>query len=238
MPRKRKENPLNYHKAFPSVLRSLMLQSSTAHHELADYLGKSRQAVSFYCDGSSSPDWETIVAISRFFSVSTDYLLGITAEKTTDQTVQSVCKYTGLSAGSVEYLHTHKASGRGFTQRLIDDVLLCSDIDADVPSLLIESAQALALSIMSSAADEVKTEIDNRIAVMSGKDGCRYIISAHDAADLYMRKAIERTTAEIADTLDGMREDIMLEMCRLQSTDIGFFEWVKLDIDEEKKEAD
>ena len=238
MPRKRKEQPDNYGKSFPSAIRQLMQQNDTTHQELADFLGKSRQAISYYCDGSSSPDWETLAAISKFFSVSTDYLLGITTEKTTDQTVQSVCRFTGLSADSVEYLHTHKASGRGFIHRLIDDIFLSDDIDIDVPDLIIKSAQALALSIMSSGADETKSEINNRIAVLSGKDGCQYMISARDASDLYMQKAIEKTTSEIADTLNGMREDILLEICHLQNADVGYFDFFEIAAKDERKETE
>lgn len=80
MPRKRKEQSDNYNKAFPKSIRELMEKRKTTQNELADYLQKTRQAVSYYCDGSSSPDWETLVKIADYFDVSTDYLLGRTAD--------------------------------------------------------------------------------------------------------------------------------------------------------------
>lgn len=80
MPRKKKEQSGNYNKAFPTTIRNLMQQRNTTQNELANYLKKTRQAVSYYCDGSSSPDWETIVKIANFFDVSTDYLLGRTED--------------------------------------------------------------------------------------------------------------------------------------------------------------
>ena len=80
MPRKRKTQPDNYNKAFPSAMRTLMEQKGTTQNELAEFLQKTRQSVSYYCDGSSSPDWETLVKIADYFDVSTDYLLGRTQD--------------------------------------------------------------------------------------------------------------------------------------------------------------
>ena len=83
MPRKRnelKEQQDNYNKAFPSVLRELMKERKTTQAELASYLSKTRQSITYYCDGSSSPDWETLVKIATFFNVSADYLLGLSGE--------------------------------------------------------------------------------------------------------------------------------------------------------------
>lgn len=104
MPRKRKGQPETYFKAFPTALRNLIEDHGITHQTLADQLGKSRQAISYYCDGSSSPDWETIVQIANYFSVSTDYLLGCTDVKSKDIEIQAICSATGLSEPAVCYL--------------------------------------------------------------------------------------------------------------------------------------
>lgn len=101
MPRKRKEQSDNYYKAFPSAMRELMNQRNTTQNELADYLQKSRQAISYYCDGSSSPDWETIVKIADYFNVSTEYLLGRTKDKNRNPCAMDEL---GLSSQVVEWL--------------------------------------------------------------------------------------------------------------------------------------
>ena len=77
MPTKAKPNAANYKKAFPSRMRELLRVTGTTQKELAAHLAKSAQAISYYCDGSSSPDWETVAEIAKFFHVSADYLLGI-----------------------------------------------------------------------------------------------------------------------------------------------------------------
>lgn len=103
MPRTQRTKPEGYDKAFPRSLRSLLEESGTTKKELAAHLNKSGQAISYYCDGTSSPDWETIVEIAKFFSVSTDYLLGITADPAP---VPSAVDDLGLSTKAVQYLRT------------------------------------------------------------------------------------------------------------------------------------
>ena len=109
MPRKRKEQPDNFNKAFPTAMRKLMEKKGTTQNELADYLQKTRQSISYYCDGSSSPDWETIVKIADFFEVSTDYLLG----RTQDPDRQPcAADDLGLSAAAIAYIrqYSHPSS--------------------------------------------------------------------------------------------------------------------------------
>lgn len=112
MPRKRNGQPENYYKAFPTALRKLIEDRGITHQVLAEQLGKSRQAISYYCDGSSSPDWETIVEIANYFSVSTDYLLGLTDVKSQSIDIQAICSATGLSERAVWYLQTLRATSK------------------------------------------------------------------------------------------------------------------------------
>ncbi len=108
MPRIQKIKPEGYDKAFPQSLRNLLAEKGTTKKELAAHLNKSGQAISYYCDGSSSPDWETIVEIAKFFSVPTDYLLGLTADPAP---APSAVDELGLSAEAVRYLRTlHEVS--------------------------------------------------------------------------------------------------------------------------------
>lgn len=112
MPRKRTKTPANFDKAFPSQLRKLFEETGHTQSELADFIKQtcnkekfSRQAVAYYYNGSSSPDWETLVAIAKFFNVSLDYLTDSTKPKTVDPNVKMICEYTGLSEEAVEALH-------------------------------------------------------------------------------------------------------------------------------------
>ena len=109
MPRKRneqKEQNENYSKAFPTVMRQLM--QTTTQAELAGYLSKTRQSITYYCDGSSSPDWETLVKIADYFDVSTDYLLGRTADP---KRSPSAMDELGLSGDALIHLRGCKKDG-------------------------------------------------------------------------------------------------------------------------------
>lgn len=108
MPRKRTKTPTNFDKEFPRMLRGLMKDTGHTQDELANYIRKkknlekfSRQSVSYYCDGSSSPDWETLNVIADFFGVSVGYLTGHEEYKTLDPDVRMICEYTGLSEQAV-----------------------------------------------------------------------------------------------------------------------------------------
>ncbi|MBD5154030.1 MAG: helix-turn-helix transcriptional regulator [Oscillibacter sp.] len=106
MPRKREEKPANFYAAFPERLREIMQEHATTQQELAEYVGKSRQAIGYYADGSSSPDWKTVVSLARYFGVSTDWLLGATDVQSTNIDIQQICKYLGLSEQAIAFLHT------------------------------------------------------------------------------------------------------------------------------------
>lgn len=127
MPRKRTKTTANYDKAFPSTLRELMKETGRTHSELAEFLTKthkeiSRQAVSYYCDGSSSPDWETLVAIAGFFEVTVDYLTGKNPDvKTDDETIVMVCDYTGLTEKTVKELHNSPISKLSYPQERLSN---------------------------------------------------------------------------------------------------------------------
>lgn len=105
MPRKRKEQPSGFNGAFPVSLRKLMQQKGTTQSELAAYLHKTRQAVSYYCDGSSSPDWETLVKIADFYNVPADYLLGRTCDPNPKP---AAVDDLGISPEAVAWLHSIK----------------------------------------------------------------------------------------------------------------------------------
>lgn len=144
MPRKRKEQPDNFNKAFPTAMRKLMEQKGTTQNELADYLQKTRQSVSYYCDGSSSPDWETIAKIADFFDVSTDYLLGRTEDPSRRP---CAADELGLTAEAIAHIRNYSNPDRSNPARVqyLDEVLKPDDCLKGL-SMLIESGRLLGLS--------------------------------------------------------------------------------------------
>ena len=89
---------------FASRLKQLLEEKKVTQKALAEYLGITRQAVSQYVLGATKPNTDLIIATAQFFSVSADYLLGISPLQTQDTTKQEMCKRFGLSEGSLYIL--------------------------------------------------------------------------------------------------------------------------------------
>ncbi len=58
------------------AIKELRMQKGMSQKELGEALGFCNQTVSFWESGQREPDLDTLVEISLFFDVSTDYLLG------------------------------------------------------------------------------------------------------------------------------------------------------------------
>ena len=72
-------------KHFGERLRCLRKNHNITQDALAEYLGISYQAVSKWENGQGFPEITLIPAISSFFGVSSDFLLGIELEKSEDK---------------------------------------------------------------------------------------------------------------------------------------------------------
>jgi DNA-binding XRE family transcriptional regulator len=83
-------------KPFPQRLSGLLQEKGITQEELARELGKSRQAVSLYCN-KTEPDFETLVKIAVYLGVTVDYLVGMPGEELPTHEAASVAEQTGLS---------------------------------------------------------------------------------------------------------------------------------------------
>lgn len=203
MPRKRNELKSldeNYNKAFPTVMRKLMQRTTQA--DLAGYLSKTRQSITYYCDGSSSPDWETIVKIANYFNVSTDYLLGIT-----DEPSKQPCAADdlGLSPQSIAYIRQYSNPGRSKDM----EELVRPDDCLDGLSMLIESGHLLAiagetkrLSRLIRKSNEVSEAFMNSSLISSDGDMHYYKYKQAIEEDL-LAKHIQKEIEETKPALQG-----------------------------------
>lgn len=73
-------------------------------HSLAKYLGVSVQAVNSFKNGMSFPKTENLVKIAEYYSVSVEYLLGLSNTPNRDERVQALVNTTGLSTAAVSAL--------------------------------------------------------------------------------------------------------------------------------------
>lgn len=94
-----------HNSSFPSKLRDLLSERHVTQQELADICDVTRQSISQWQNGFTSPDIAALRKIAEYFHVSTDYLLGLTDAPTRDTSLGAVCDYTGLTQSACEYLH-------------------------------------------------------------------------------------------------------------------------------------
>ncbi len=59
-------------------------------------------AVSNYFNDSRKPSYEVVVAMAKFFSVSMDYMCGLTTDKTKNTTIKDISEVMGLSGDLLE----------------------------------------------------------------------------------------------------------------------------------------
>lgn len=106
-------------KGFPKRLFDLLGGENADRGEyakLARAIGVSTAAISNYISGLTGVSADNLIAIANYFSVSTDYLLGLTDIPSADTNIKAIAEYTGLSSKSVEALHTMKnGSSKVFT---------------------------------------------------------------------------------------------------------------------------
>lgn len=66
------------------MIRKLRKDFNISQVELASKLGVTKQCVSNWENDNILPSIEMLIKIAKYFNVSTDYLLGISSEKTLD----------------------------------------------------------------------------------------------------------------------------------------------------------
>lgn len=89
---------------FKTRLRDLRISSNKSQEELANELGISRGAVSYYEKGNRVPDINILNNIAEYFHVTCDYLLGRSDIPRPDIDKQAISELTGLSDASISAL--------------------------------------------------------------------------------------------------------------------------------------
>ncbi len=137
---------------FPSRLRRLMKDRGTRQKELADAIGMRPQTVSLYVQGQSFPDVNGLEKISRFFSVSADYLLGLSDTPSIDEDMQVVFKVTGLSEKAISILNGADRDELDFISFLIER-RISNDVSSMAYGCAIDKRMIMALDERYKTAD-------------------------------------------------------------------------------------
>lgn len=69
---------------FGTVLKQLRKSHNLTQQELGSHIGLSKAVISKYENGMGYPTFDVLILIADYFSVTTDYLLGVEKGKTVD----------------------------------------------------------------------------------------------------------------------------------------------------------
>lgn len=93
---------MNYMDKVSRRIVELREEKGETQQELADAIGITRQSLSRYEIAARTINVDVLGALARHFEVSSDYLLGLSDVKSTEQDTKIACKVTGLSEKAIE----------------------------------------------------------------------------------------------------------------------------------------
>lgn len=177
MPRKPNTTKDGYNDPFPTALRNLMNERKVTQDTIAQVLGlKNRQSVTGYVDGSTLPTIDKVVALAKFFSVSADYLLGLSTIKTVDTSRRAVCDYLGVSEAAINNMKRIAEMPRRADMRVsgifaLDLLLRASSLDGLCMALsqnLLASAKPLPVEFDTYETFTALAELESSLSNMYG----------------------------------------------------------------------
>ena len=118
-------------KIFSKRLKTLREEKQLTQDALAEKLGISRGSISFYENGTRTPDIEVFCRIASFFNVSLNYLMGLANAGKPEN--EEIGEQTGLSDKAVTMLAGTRG---GMLPEFINAVLEHSKVDLLAPIFL------------------------------------------------------------------------------------------------------
>lgn len=177
----------------------------------------SRQNVSKYESGKVNPPPEMLIAFSKMYHVTTDYLLGVSDDK--NPYAAEAMKYTGLSPEALRVVHDISAVGQR-TISMLDKIIL----HREFPSLLV------AMSLLENRVGEIK-----KAKVRTCEDADSMVMQTRREASLYNAVNKEYGLAVILKGIDAVRyeagqiengfRNIILGVCGVRQAEI---KWVEI----------
>lgn len=115
---------------FKKRFSELRYETGLSQVKLGKLLKLSPATIGYYENGDRVPDIVTAARIANYFSVSVDYLLGLSDVRSTEQNIKNICKATGLSENAVDGLISAAEWGEPALTKTIN--LLLSELASDL----------------------------------------------------------------------------------------------------------
>lgn len=83
-------------------LKESRIKNKLTQERVAKEFNVQRQIISYFETGKRLPSILDIIKFAKLYNTSADYLLGLTAVKSTNKDINFICDYTGLNEEAVE----------------------------------------------------------------------------------------------------------------------------------------
>jgi transcriptional regulator with XRE-family HTH domain len=167
---------------FANRFKKLREERGLSQSDLAKELNISRGSVSFYENGSRSPDIKVLADICNYFHVSSDWLIGISSVKSPSIEIRAIGAVTGLTEDAINALVKNQHSKFekndlvNFTNILLESkhIVFLAKMFKEIKRLystLLEDIKSEKLSDDIETAKEkvrIRAELDNDIAAIYG----------------------------------------------------------------------
>ena len=104
-------------------INSALALRNKKQKELAAVLGVTDNTISYFVGDKRTPNTEQIIAIADFLNVSSDYLLGLNTNPTTNEIEAQITKYIGLDDNSIKLLHKALYGGTESLPKMLNFLL-------------------------------------------------------------------------------------------------------------------
>lgn len=109
--------------AFSNRLKTLMAEQNLKQDSLAKSIGISRQAIAQYLESTTQPKADKIYTLAKYFNVSTDYLLGLTENTSTNISEIGISNKTGFSTSTVKNILNLPIEYKTILDKIINELL-------------------------------------------------------------------------------------------------------------------
>lgn len=180
-------------------------ERGVSQEEVAKGIGESRETVRNWEVGTRKIKAESIIKLSEYFGVTSDYLLGLSDVKSTEKNMQIACDVTGLSEDSILALRKYN-SADGFNHvHVVLDSLLSEQVFYEALSEAERAAFTLHNSIARDYTDSWNDKIHTRMAKSLGcviLSGTEAALFRSDSASMYFKTALLASLDSIAAHFD------------------------------------
>lgn len=229
-------------------LKSARVKSGQTQEDIAKLLRVQRQVISYFENGSRTPNIDDLIMLAEIFGTSTDYLLGLTDAQSTDPEVKTVCNYTGLSEAAVgtlssaaSFLRTWRDSQAGAGENVpagasglrclceaylkCADELICNEIQKIAPVLLDIDARSRSLSNAFEActADCVESEAGYSAGALNSEELCVAVLEndkVKEAEQGY--KLLKGERFELSEVLNAFAARVCVGLAEVEAARAGY----------------